>query len=209
MNPFLRLLGEAPVVAILRRPRLDLSRCVDLLVESGIALIEITMDSDQAVPFLSSVRHRQSDRTLFGAGTVTSIELLEAAVQAGARFFVTPNFNPAVISAARERQIPICAGALTPTEICAAHEAGAEVIKVFPAGTMGSRYFRELRGPFPHLRLMATGGIGLENAAEYFAAGVSAIGVGSALIPKEDHPKAFKVCAETARALLAARFQHD
>lgn len=209
MNIFLRLLEEAPVVAILRRPRFDLSRCVDLLVESGIELIEITMDSDQAVSFLSSVRHSQSDRTLFGAGTVTSVELLEVAVQAGARFLVTPNFNPAVINAAHERQLPICAGALTPTEIYAAHEAGAEVIKVFPAGTMGPHYIRELRGPFPQLRLMATGGIGPENAPEYFAAGASAIGVGSALIPKEDRPKAFRLCAETARALLAARVQHD
>jgi 2-dehydro-3-deoxyphosphogluconate aldolase / (4S)-4-hydroxy-2-oxoglutarate aldolase len=197
-------LRAAPVVAILRRPRVDIKVCAGALIEAGVRFIEVTIDSPAAVPFLESSA-KNSKGVIFGAGTVTAPELAEKAIRAGARFLVTPNFNPEVIRVARSKQIPIFSGAMTPTEIFAAYEAGAEVIKVFPAATLGSAYFRELRGPFPEIPLMATGGITVENAPDFFAAGATALGVGGSLALKEETPAAVAACQEAARKLLAAR----
>ena len=93
---------------------------------------------------------------------------------------------------------------MTPTEIFQAHEAGADAVKVFPAGTLGPQYFKELRGPFPDIMLVATGGVGISNASLFFEVGANAIGVGSALIPKDNQEESIQACAEAARRLLAA-----
>src|ERR1700758_2822974 len=204
MNPkiLLTALKDAPVVAILRRPKIDIQRCVNVLVENGIRFIEITMESEQAESFLRSTKQQETDRVTFGAGTVTTLALAKKAKFAGAKFLVTPNFNPEVIRFAREHELPIFCGAMTPTEIFQAHEAGADAVKVFPAGTLGPQYFKELRGPFPDIPLLATGGIGTSNAALFFEAGATAIGVGSALIPKDNEQESFQASAEAARELL-------
>ena len=204
MSALLADLRQAPVVAILRRPRVDIEVCAGALIEAGVRFVEVTIDSPAAVPFLESAAKKLREG-LFGAGTVTVPELAEKAIRAGAKFLVTPNFNPEVIHAARSHQIPIFSGAMTPTEIFAAYEAGAEVIKVFPAATLGSAYFRELRGPFPEIPLMATGGITVDNAPDFFAAGATALGVGSSLALKDETPAAVAACQEAARKLLAAR----
>ena len=204
MSALLADLRAAPVVAILRRPRVDIELCVRALIEAGVRLVEVTIDSPAAVPFLESAAKKFKEG-LFGAGTVTVPELAEKAIRAGAKFLVTPNFNPEVIHVARSRQIPILSGAMTPTEIFAAYEAGAEVIKVFPAATLGSAYFRELRGPFPEIPLMATGGITVENAPDFFAAGATALGVGGSLALKDETPASVAACQEAARKLLAAK----
>ena len=200
----LTILKNAPVVAILRRPKVDIQRCVKLLIENGIRFIEITMESEDAESLLRSTKQHESGQVSFGAGTVTTLALAKKAMFAGAKFLVTPNFNPEVIRFARDHQLPIFCGAMTPTEIFAAHETGADAVKVFPAGTLGPQYFKELRGPFPDIPLLATGGIGTSNAALFFEAGATAIGVGSALIPKDNRQESFQACAETARELLAA-----
>jgi 2-dehydro-3-deoxyphosphogluconate aldolase / (4S)-4-hydroxy-2-oxoglutarate aldolase len=202
-NTFRALIEEAPVVAIIRRPKIDPFRCVDLLLQNGVRLIEITVDSENALPFLRRVRESGADNALFGAGTIRNPELARQAVGAGANFLVTPNLDLDVIRYARERGISICAGAMTPTEIHAAYVAGADMIKVFPAGTLGPNYFRELRGPFAEIPLIATGGVTISNAADFRLAGVNALGVGGALIPKEDTAEAFSRCAEAAKAFLA------
>jgi 2-dehydro-3-deoxyphosphogluconate aldolase / (4S)-4-hydroxy-2-oxoglutarate aldolase len=137
MSTLLDDLHAAPVVAILRRPRVDIEVCAGALIEAGVRFVEVTIDSPAAVPFLESAAGNFNG-VLFGAGTVTVPELAEKAIRAGARFLVTPNFNLEVIRVARAQQIPIFSGAMTPTEIFAAYEAGAEVIKVFPAATLGS-----------------------------------------------------------------------
>src|SRR4029077_15183577 len=188
MNPqnFLIELKTAPVIAILRRPKVDVQVCVKLLVESGIRFIEMTMDAVNAEDFLRSAKQMESDNTVFGAGTDTTISLAKKAMFAGARFLVSPNFNPEVVRFAREHDLPICCGALTPTEIFAANAAGGEAIKVFPARTVGHHYFKELRGPFPDIPLIATGCINIANASLYFQAGADAIGAGSAIIPSEN-----------------------
>jgi len=188
----------------LRRPRVDIELCAGALIEAGVRFVEVTIDSPAAVPFLESAT-KNFKGAMFGAGTVTVPELAEKAIRAGAKFLVTPNFNPEVIHAARSHQIPIFSGAMTPTEIFAAYEAGAEVIKVFPAATLGSAYFRELRGPFPEIPLMATGGITVDNAPDFFAAGATALGVGGSLALKDETPAAVAACQEAARKLLAAK----
>jgi len=201
---FLIELKTAPVIAILRRPKVDVQVCVKMLIESGIRFIEMTMDSEQAEDFLRSTKQMERDKVIFGAGTVTTLPLAKKAMFAGAKFLVSPNFNPEVVRFAREHDLPICCGAMTPTEIFAAHSAGADAIKVFPAGTVGHQYFKELRGPFPDIVLIATGGINASNASLFFEAGADAIGVDSALIPSEIRQDLLQECAETARKLLAA-----
>jgi 2-dehydro-3-deoxyphosphogluconate aldolase/(4S)-4-hydroxy-2-oxoglutarate aldolase len=206
MNPqnFLTELKTAPVIAILRRPKVDVQVCVKLLIESGVRFIEMTMESEQAEDFLRSTKQTQSDKVIFGAGTVTTLALAKKAMFIGAKFLVSPNYNAEVVRFAREHDLPICCGAMTPTEIFAAHASGADAIKVFPACTLGHQYFKELRGPFPDIPLIATGGINVSNASLYFDAGADAIGVGSALIPSENRQNLIQECAETARRLLAA-----
>jgi 2-dehydro-3-deoxyphosphogluconate aldolase / (4S)-4-hydroxy-2-oxoglutarate aldolase len=203
MTALLADLRAAPLVAILRRPRVNIELCAGALIEAGVRFVEVTIDSPEAVPFLESAA-KNFREGLFGAGTITTPELAEKAIRAGARFLVTPNFNQKVIQIARSNQVPIFSGAMTPTEIFVAYEAGAEVIKVFPAATLGSAYFRELRGPFPEIPLMATGGITVDNAPDFFAAGATALGVGSSLTLKDETPASVVACQEVARKLLAA-----
>jgi 2-dehydro-3-deoxyphosphogluconate aldolase / (4S)-4-hydroxy-2-oxoglutarate aldolase len=204
MSALLTELQTAPLVAILRRPRVDIDVCAGALIDAGVRFVEVTIDSPAAVPFLASAA-KNFKGGLFGAGTVTVPELAEKAIRAGAQFLVTPNFNPEVVLVARSRQIPIFSGAMTPTEIFSAYEAGAEVIKVFPAATLGSAYFKELRGPFPDIPLMATGGINVANAADFFAAGATSLGVGGSLALKDETPASVAECQDVARKLLAAK----
>ena len=203
MSTLIEELRSAPVVAILRRPRVEVEVCVRVLIEAGIRFIEVTIDSPGGLPFLETSASNFKG-AVFGAGTVTVPELAEKAIRAGARFLVTPNYNPEVIRVARVSQVPVFTGAMTPTEIFSAYQAGAEVIKVFPATTLGSDYFKELRGPFPDIPLMATGGITADNAPDFFKAGATALGVGSSLNLRDETPASLAACRETARRLLAA-----
>ncbi len=194
------IVKEAPVIAILRRPKVDPVRCIEHLFQNGIRLIEITMDTPGAVEVLESQRSRVPENALLGAGTVTDMARAEAALAAGAGFIVTPNINLEVVRAVRAQGIPVIPGALSPTEIWIAANAGAELVKVFPASAMGPRYFRELRGPFAEIAFMASGGVSLENAAEFIKFGVDALGLGGGLIPKSNDE--FDQCAELAHELL-------
>jgi len=194
------IVNEAPIIAIVRRPKVDPVRCIENLFRAGIRLIEITMDTPDAVQVLESQLPRVPPNALLGAGTVTDIARAEAALSAGAAFIVTPNIELDVIRTVRAHGIPVMPGALTPTEICAAAKAGADFVKVFPASAVGPLYFRELRGPFEGIPLMATGGVNLENASEFIKAGADALGIGNALMPKEKGE--FDRCAEVAQRLL-------
>jgi 2-dehydro-3-deoxyphosphogluconate aldolase / (4S)-4-hydroxy-2-oxoglutarate aldolase len=194
------IVDEAPIIAILRRPKVDPVRCIEHLFQNGIRLIEITMDTPGAVEVLKALRSRVPPNALLGAGTVISVAHAEAALAAGATFIVTPNINLDVIRTVRDHGIPVMPGALTPTEIWTAANAGAEYVKVFPANAVGPRYFRELRGPFAQIPFMASGGVNLENAAEFIKFGVDALGLGGGLIPKSDDE--FDQCAALAHQLL-------
>ncbi len=178
-SPLHPIVRDAPVVAIVRRPLVDPVRCVENLFEAGIRLVEITMDTPGATEILASMRSGIPSNALLGAGTVTDIARAEAALATGASFIVTPNLNLDVIRFARDHGLPIMPGAMTPTEIFSAAAAGADYVKVFPASALGPAYFRELRGPFAEIPLIATGGVNLENADEFIRFGVDALGIGS------------------------------
>jgi 2-dehydro-3-deoxyphosphogluconate aldolase/(4S)-4-hydroxy-2-oxoglutarate aldolase len=194
------IVKEAPVVGIVRRPKVDPVRCIEHLFQAGIRLVEITMDTPGAVDILESLRSRVPSDALLGAGTVTDVARAEAALAAGATFIVTPNLNLDVIRVARLHGVPIMPGAMTPSEIWNAAAAGADYVKVFPASTLGPGFFREIRGPFAEIPLMATGGVNLENARDFITFGVDALGVGGALIPKANDE--FERCGEVAQRLL-------
>jgi 2-dehydro-3-deoxyphosphogluconate aldolase / (4S)-4-hydroxy-2-oxoglutarate aldolase len=194
------IVDEAPVIAIVRRPKVDPIRCIEYLFQAGIRLVEITMDTASAVEILRSLQSGVPSDALLGAGTVTDVARAEAALAAGAAFLVTPNLNLDVIRLARTHGVPIMPGAMTPTEIWNAAAAGADYVKVFPASTLGPGFFREIRGPFAHIPLMATGGVNLDNARDFVAFGVDALGVGGALIPKANDE--FDRCGEIAQRLL-------
>ena len=194
------IVDEAPVIAIVRRPKVDPIRCIEHFFQAGIRLVEITMDTASAVEILRSLQSGVPSDALLGAGTVTDVARAEAALAAGAAFLVTPNLNLDVIRLARTHGVPIMPGAMTPTEIWNAAAAGADYVKVFPASTLGPGFFREIRGPFAHIPLMATGGVNLDNARDFIAFGVDALGVGGALIPKANDE--FDRCGEIAQRLL-------
>lgn len=194
------IVEEAPIIAILRRPKVDPVRCIERFFQSGIRLVEITMDTPDAVQILEAQLSRVPTNALLGAGTVTDTARAEAALAAGAAFIVTPNVDLDVIRTVRAHGVAVMPGALTPTEIYTAVKAGADFVKVFPASAVGPSYFRELRGPFEDIPLVATGGINLENAAEFIKFGADALGIGSALTPRNNHE--FDRCAEMAQRLL-------
>jgi len=200
---FEEALRLVPLVAILRRPPAHLDLCARILSAAGVRLIEVTIDTPGAVEFLQR-RTAEPSSTFYGAGTVLNAELAEKAISAGAAFLVTPNYSAEVITIARAHGRFIFTGAMTPTEVYNAFQAGANMIKVFPAASLGPNYFRELRGPLTDIPLMATGGISPQNAAEFFRAGVAAIGVGSSLSPRNDSPAEAARIQQIVQQLLAA-----
>ena len=171
------------VIGILRGIDADFfGEVMQVSFEAGLQAIEVTMNTEGAEEIISSNRGRVPVGKYLGMGTVRNIDEAEKAIKAGAMFLVTPNFNVDVIQHAKSRGIPVVAGALTPTEVHGAWSAGADMVKVFPCGAMGGpQYITELRGPFDHIPLAAVGGVSASNVADYFSAGVTAVGVGASL----------------------------
>jgi 2-dehydro-3-deoxyphosphogluconate aldolase/(4S)-4-hydroxy-2-oxoglutarate aldolase len=157
----------------------------EAVCQGGIPIVEITMTVPGALEVISELS-RSMPQVLVGAGTVIDEESVLRCAEAGAQFLVTPGFDAATVAAARKLQLLIMAGALTPTEVMAAWKAGADFIKIFPCGNSGgANYIKALRGPFPQVSMIPTGGVNLENAAGYIRAGAAALGVGGELIVKE------------------------
>ncbi len=173
---------DVPVIGILRGVDSAFFRNVmDTSFASGLQAIEITMNTDNALKIVSSNIPDVPPGKLLGMGTIRNLGEAKKAVEAGAQFLVTPNTDTDVIEYAGSKSIPVIAGALTPTEVYNAWSAGAEMVKVFPSGTFGPRYIRELMGPFDQISLVAVGGINLDNIKEYFAAGAKAVGASTSL----------------------------
>jgi 2-dehydro-3-deoxyphosphogluconate aldolase/(4S)-4-hydroxy-2-oxoglutarate aldolase len=142
---------------------------------------------------------------LIGAGTVTTVAMASDVIDAGARFVVSPIFRANIVDVCHGRDVPSLPGCFTPTEIFSAWEYGAEIIKVFPATSLGPGYFKDLRGPFPALKLMPTGGVSAANAAEWIRAGAVAIGAATALVdPKAVESRNFDAITANARAFVTA-----
>lgn len=151
----------------------------------GIPIIEITMTVPGAIEVIQELV-RTVPGILVGAGTVTSAEAARKCADAGAQFFVSPGFNAGTVANARERGILMMAGALTPTEVMSAWEAGSDFVKIFPCGNLGgAKYIQALKGPFPQVPMVPTGGVNLETASDYIRAGAAALGVGGELVQKE------------------------
>ncbi len=158
-------------------------RAVEAIGEGGIACAEITMTVPGAVKALERVADRFGDRILLGAGTVLDPETARICMLAGANFFVTPSLNVKTIEICKRYSKPIFPGALTPTEISNAWQAGADGIKVFPCSALGgAKYIKALRGPFPDIEFVPTGGVNLDTISDFLQAGCCAVGVGSELI---------------------------
>lgn len=179
-------LTENRIVAIMRKIEGDkFDGVLGALINGGVNCIEVTADSDGAFDFIKDMSKRYGDRLCVGAGTILDPETCRTAIISGAEYIVTPTLNPEVIKMANRYGRPCIPGAMTPTEILTAYENGAEMVKVFPAGSLGPSYFREVLGPLAHIPLMATGGVSLDNISDFRKAGVKAFGVGSALTDRE------------------------
>jgi len=180
-DPFLQRLRDARVVAILRSPSADAAVAIShALVEAGLTAIEITFSTPDAARAMARVRAAMP-AVLLGAGTVLGPAEIDAACGAGAEFLVSPHFDPGLMATARDRGVPLIPGALTPSEIVAAHQAGAPCVKLFPASLVGPGYLKALSAPLPHIPLMPTGGIHPDNLAQWLEAGGIAVGMGGAL----------------------------
>ena len=176
-------LETSGVVAIIRlKDGAALPRVVDALAEGGVRALEITMTVPGAVEHIRQVAATLPEGFVLGAGTVVDAETALRVADAGARFIVSPVFRIAVIEAAHRREIPVLPGCFSPTEILDAWDAGADIVKVFPATALGPTYLKDLRGPLPHVKLCPTGGVSIDNAGDWIRAGASAVGVGSALV---------------------------
>jgi len=196
----IRAIGIMPVV---RAASADAAlQVVDAIREGGIPILEITLTVPGAVQVIATLA--KMDGVLIGAGTVLDSEAARACVDAGAKFIVTPALDIATIETCRNLDVPIFAGALTPTEILTAWKAGANVVKVFPAGAVGgASYLKSIKAPLPQIELVPTGGVSLKTAADFIAAGAFALGVGADLVsgsPAEITDKARQYVGAVAAA---------
>ena len=174
---------DCGVVAVIRLKEPDKLRAVvDALADGGVRALEITMTVPRAIELIAEIAPTLPSGFLLGAGTVTDADTARAAIDAGAQFVVSPVFRPAVIAAAHNRDVPAMPGCFTPTEILAAWDEGADVVKVFPATALGPGFLKDVRAPLPQVKLMPTGGVTVDNAGDWIRAGAAAVGVGSALI---------------------------
>lgn len=155
------------------------------IAHGGISIVEITMTVPGAIEVIQKLV-KTTTGILIGAGTVLNAEAAHKCIDAGAQFLISPGFNAGTVAAARERGILMMAGALTPTEVMAAWEAGSDFIKIFPCGNVGGpKYIQALKGPLPQVPMVPTGGVNLDTAADYIRAGAAALGVGGELVQKE------------------------
>jgi 2-dehydro-3-deoxyphosphogluconate aldolase/(4S)-4-hydroxy-2-oxoglutarate aldolase len=200
------LLKAREPIAIVRLD--DLSEAASIgeaLVEGGITALEFTLTNERAIEAIGEVVDRLGDEALIGAGTVLDAESAGAAIGAGAQFLVTPVYRQEVIDRGRERRVPVVCGAFSPTEILDAHEGGAALVKVFPAGALGPGYIKDVLAPLPRVRLVPTGGVNLENCSAFLEAGAYTVAVGSSLVgadvvARRDWPALSRLAAQYAEA---------
>jgi 2-dehydro-3-deoxyphosphogluconate aldolase/(4S)-4-hydroxy-2-oxoglutarate aldolase len=193
------------IVAVIRlKDPGKLRAVVDAMAEGGVRALEVTMTVPGAVELIRTLAPSLPDGFLLGAGTVTDAATARAVIDAGARFVVGPVFRPDVIAACHERDVPAMPGCFSPTEILAAYECGADIVKVFPATMLGPQFLKDVRAPLPQVKLMPTGGVTLDNAGEWIRAGAVAVGLGSSLLDaKAIESSRFDVIAENARRVVA------
>jgi 2-dehydro-3-deoxyphosphogluconate aldolase / (4S)-4-hydroxy-2-oxoglutarate aldolase len=171
------------VIAVIRMPdAAKVAQAAEAIRRGGVRAIEITMTTPGALEIIGEMAGEKRAGVLIGAGTVLDAATAAAVIQAGADFVVSPVLNFDMIRVCRDRDTFVAPGAFTPTEILAAWAEGADVVKVFPASAAGPKYFKDLKGPFPDVRLMPTGGVSVENAAEFMRSGACCVAIGTALL---------------------------
>ena len=190
------------IVAILRAPTSDgFAAVADVLVGAGITALEVTLTSRGAVEAIAGLRRQLPDTVAVGAGTILTGDDAKAAVDAGATFLVSPILDKALVTGS---PVPFYPGTSTPTEMYEAYQAGAPLVKLFPAGGLGPRFLRDVRGPLPQIDVMPTGGIKIEDIADWLLAGAKAVGVGSPLIGDAATGGSMKALAARAKHAVSA-----
>ncbi len=209
---FITGIGIVPIVRVASAE--SAVKAVEAIHRGGVRAAEITMTVPGAIHALEKVADRLGDKMMLGAGTVLDPETARACMLAGAEFFVTPALRVSTIEIAKRYSKVIFPGALTPTEVLTAWEAGADAVKIFPCGNMGGpKYIKALKGPFPHIAMIPTGGVNLETAGDFLKAGACAIAVGSEMVDAktiqegrfdviEDRARQYLACVAKARAEL-------
>jgi 2-dehydro-3-deoxyphosphogluconate aldolase / (4S)-4-hydroxy-2-oxoglutarate aldolase len=201
-----RRIEEVGIVPVIRLPSAQLAmRAAEAVFDGGIPIFEITLTIPDAIGLIRALSDGYGGRAIVGAGTVLRADDARACINAGAKFIVSPGTDLPTIEVARSRDVPVMPGALTPTEVMTAWNAGADMVKIFPCSAVGgARYLRALKAPLPQVKLLPTGGVNLETAGDYLAAGATALGIGSELVDPEIVRKGDDdVIRERAERLLA------
>ncbi len=199
----LEVIKKEKIVVIIRmKQQNQVAKVVEALVAGGIKVLEITANTPGYAEEIAKARALYPN-ILVGAGTITNIAKAKDAVAAGAQFIVTPNTNVDTIKVSHENNIPILMGAITPSEISLAAESGADVVKLFPAGAMGLKYFKAVKAPLSDIPLFAVGGVNVENTAEWIAAGAEGIGVGGSITKPVNSEADFNDIVEEAKQYLS------
>ena len=199
------------IIAVVRAPSPDLvGELAEALVRGGVIAIEITLSTPDAMRAIRETAARLGDRALIGVGTVLKPDQCATALEAGAQFIVSPILRSELVPLAHQANRPIMLGAYSPTEAQLAHEAGTDFVKLFPADALGPGFIKSLLAPLPHLRFVPTGGVELNNAADFLKAGAVALGVGSALASRQilenrDWNELSRLAAAFVRAARSAR----
>ena len=202
----LAFITEVGIVPVVRTSSAEGAiQSVEALYRGGVRAAEITMTVPGAIRALEKVADRFGDKIMLGAGTVLDPETARACMLAGAEFFVTPSLRVSTIELVKRYSKVICPGALTPTEVLTAWESGADVVKIFPCGNVGGpKYIKALKGPFPQIEMIPTGGVNLETAGEFLKAGACAVAVGGELVDAKSVKEGkFEVIEERAKQYLA------
>ncbi len=205
-NAILSSIIDTGVVAIVRTSTADAAvKSVDAIFRGGLRAVEITMTVPGAIKALEHVADKFGDQIVLGAGTVLDPETARACMLAGAQFFVTPSLKVATIEMVKRYSKAIFPGALTPTEVLTAWEAGADAVKIFPCGNVGGpKYIKALKGPFPQIEMVPTGGVNLDTTVDFLKAGACAVAVGSELVDaKSIQDGNYAIFEERARQYLA------
>lgn len=207
----LSLLANPGVVAVVRAPKTEMVIPLsEALIAGGVIAIEITMTTPNAIAAIRDASTRFGSRALIGVGTILKPYDCQAALDAGAEFVVTPICRTELVPLAHHANKPIMVGAYSPTEAQLAHEAGADLIKIFPADNLGPAYIKALRAPLPHLKIVPTGGVDLNTIGDFFKAGCAAVGVGGSLVSAKlmqagDWPALTKLAAQFVEAAQKAK----
>ena len=183
---YLEEITRSGVVAVIRANSAEELKNITLaLNKGGVKALEITMTSPGALETIKAVSSELGDSAIIGVGSVLDTETARAAILAGAQFVVSPVFKPEIITLCRRYDKICIPGAFTPTEILSAWEAGADVVKIFPATKLGPGYIKDLKGPLPQIKVTPTGGVNLENTPDFIKAGAEFVGVGGAMVDKK------------------------